>query len=412
MRNNRRYIGFDSNIKKNFSMNKDDKAGLVHKIILWFLFLACVAIGFFASGCRKNEKNAPGVVPNIEVAEPMIDSVVITRGYPAQLESSSEADVVARVNGQIIGKHYKEGDYVSKGELLFSVEPTMYEASLRSAQAQVESARSQLDYASRHLAALEKAYKNMAVSEMEVFQAKATKEQAIASLNSAESSLTEARTKLGYCKVLAPVSGKISESTLDVGAYVGGEGNPVRLATIYNDNDLNVAFTIPESEYASIISDGSGFSNAIYRNVKLLLSSSGNNDLRKCYLVNVIYESPSVEPSTGNLRLKAKVKNPDDNLKSGMYGQIMLPIGNDKNGILIKDESILTDQRGKYVYTLNDSNKVVYTPITIGELYNDTLRLVKSGLHKGDRYVTRAMMTIRNGETINPILVKTSDSQK
>ena len=83
-----------------------------------------------------------------------------------------------------------------------------------------------------------------------------------------------------------------------------------------------------------------------------------------------------------------------------------IPYGVDPKAVLVKDASIGTDQLGKYVYVVNDSNKVVYTPIKVGELYRDSLRIVESGLSKGDRYVAKALLTVRNGETVTPKLIK------
>lgn len=89
-----------------------------------------------------------------------------------------------------------------------------------------------------------------------------------------------------------------------------------------------------------------------------------------------------------------------------MYVSIDLPYGTEPKAILIRDAAIGTDQLGKYVYLVNDSNKIVYTPIEIGQLYQDTLRIVTKGLTPNDRYVTKALLTVRNGQTIKPVLKK------
>ena len=100
------------------------------------------------------------------------------------------------------------------------------------------------------------------------------------------------------------------------------------------------------------------------------------------------------------------VANPDYELKSGMYASIQLPYEAEPDAIMVKDAAIGTDQLGKYVYVVNDSDKVVYTPIRIGDLVRDSLRIVNSGLTVKDRYVTKALMKVRDGMEVNPVVVK------
>ena len=121
------------------------------------------------------------------------------------------------------------------------------------------------------------------------------------------------------------------------------------------------------------------------------------------FTANLSYEAPSVDSSTGNVLLKATINGNSETLRPGMYCKVQLPTSVENKALLIKDASISTDQRGKYVYVVNDSNTVVYTHIEIGELYEDTLRVVRKGLRPNDRYVTRAMINVRQGEKVIPV---------
>lgn len=376
---------------------------------LWItVFILSVSIGFFYSCKNKDNKSADAEIPSIEVKMPVkADSVVVYNSYPATLGSESKADVVARVNGQLLKKHFEIGSYVKKGQILFTIESTIYASSVNEAKAQLNSALGQLDYATKHLAALEQAYDANAVSEMDVIQARSSLSQAEASVNSARATLTTANTRLGYCTVVAPISGRITSSNLDVGSYISGENSPVTLATIYDENDLSAHFSIPDYEYAAISAQDQGFMNPVYRDIPVYITPSEDNvETAPEYRADLKYEAPSVDPSSGNIVLKAKLKTDSDKLRPGMYGQVMLPTGVVSDAIIVNDASISTDQRGKYLYVVNDSNMVVYTPIEVGQLYQDTLRLVKKGIKPTDRYVSRAMISVRNGEKINPVLKK------
>lgn len=372
------------------------------------ILFSCVLSGLIFSGCKKGHSPADADAPKeVEVALPVVDSVDVYADYPANLVSLSQADVVARVNGTILQRHFTEGSYVNKGQLLYTIEPTNYTAGVNQAQAQLESARSQLDYATKHYTALTEAFAMDAVSQMEVEQGHSSKLQAEAAVKSAQAALSAQKNKLGYCQVYAPISGKISASTMDAGSYVAGEGAPVKLATIYDDNNLTVNFSIPEYQYSEIGRQPLGFKSDVYQNFPVIISSSPDvEDNSTLYHASLVYQAPSVDPSSGVVALKAKVNDAGDELRAGMYGKVKFPISTVSDGILIRDASISTDQRGKYLYTVNDSNKIVYTPIEVGELYHDSLRLVKSGITPKTRYVTRAMMSVRNGETVKPVVVK------
>lgn len=384
------------------------------QIFYVIVFVICIILSFLFAGCsKKDDKHPESETPDIQVATPMVSPVVVYSSYPGELTSLSEADVVARVNGQILSKHFQDGATVVKGQLLFTIEPTMYSSSVAEAQAQLESARGQLQYAEKHLKALEEGLRADAVSEMDVIQARSAKAEAQASVNQYSAALKAASTKLGYCRITAPISGKISSATVDVGGYVNGDGAPVTLAKIYNDNDLAVDFSIPDYEYNAIESSGTGFSDSLYRNIPIIFTSasggSGSQAPEKRCTASLSYQSPQVDSSTGSVSMRAKVNPGYKDLKAGMYCKVQLPGKLVPNAILVKDASISTDQRGKYLYTLNDSNKVVYTPVKVGELYHDTLRMITSGISADTRYVTRAMISVRNGEKVKPVLVKTAN---
>ncbi len=125
--------------------------------------------------------------------------------------------------------------------------------------------------------------------------------------------------------------------------------------------------------------------------------------MQQRYTANISYTAPYVSSSTGALTIEGDINNSDDNLKDGMYATVSLPYGTEPHAVMVRDASIGTDQRGKYLYVVNDSNKVVYTPVQTGELFADTLRVITQGIKPGERYVTKALLSVRNGMQIDPI---------
>lgn len=351
------------------------------------------------AGCRKKDERHPEEAA-VDVAYPMVDSLTLHKTYPGYIRAVNSADVVARVSGNLVKKHYTNGSYVVEGQPLFTIESSKYRDAVEQASASLQTAKSQYDYYSRQYAAMKKALEANAVSQIEVLQAESSMNEAKASIRSATAALQTAQTNLGYCVVRAPISGQISESTIGPGNYVNGEGGSVTLATIYDDSQMKAVFAIEDAQYEQMIGANGGPEDGIYRKVPLKFAQP----LPHTYTADLIYTSPAVDVSTGTLTLQGIVANPGKELKDGMYVTVDLPYGVNPKAILVNDASIGEDQLGKYVYVVNDSDKVMYTPVEVGELYQDTLRIINKGIGPRDRYVTKALLTVRAGEKVKPIV--------
>lgn len=347
--------------------------------------------------CKKKDKTEE-IVPTVEVADVVVDSVTLHKTYPGYIVAMNTNEITARVSGTLTGQFYHEGDYVEKGQLLFTIDPSKYRDLVEQNQAALKTAESQYAYASRQYEAMKEALKADAVSQMEVLQAESTMNQAKASIQNAKASLATAWENLGYCNIRAPRSGHISIAALSTGNFVNGEASPVLLATIYDDSTVKANFSIEDSQYEKMLGDNTPEENMLLKNIPLKF----NQTLPHAYTADLNYVSPTVEKSTGTLTLEGHLSNPYGELKDGMYVSVDLPYGTDAHAILVRNASVGTDQLGKYVYLVNDSDKVVYTPVEVGEIYQDTLIMVTKGLKPGQRYVTKALLTVRNGMKVKP----------
>lgn len=336
--------------------------------------------------------------PTVNVTTPVIDSIVLYKTYPGIISASSSAVVVGKVNGELLTQNYESGSFVNKGQVLFTIESSTYRDAVKQANASLATAKSELEYAASNYAALKDALESDAVSQIEVIQAKSEMEQAEAAVKNAEAALSHANTKLSYCTIKAPLSGYATSAIPKLGEYISGEDSPVEFCTIYNNTEMTAEFNIEDSQYQKMAGINDKYTKTLYQNIPIKFT----NSLPHSYSANLVYESPSIDSSTGTLLLKGKIKNIDNELRDGMYVTIDLPYGVNPRAILIKDASIGTDQLGKYVYVVNDSDRVVYTPIKVGDLYQDSLRVVNEGLKPEDRYVTEALLSVRNGMKVNP----------
>lgn len=367
----------------------------------YVLYLAATSV--VLGGCHKKEKEGmQQPTPAVNVAEVEVDSIVLHNTYPGYLESKNKADVVAEVSGKLLTQNFESGSYVTKGQVLFTIETTRYRDAVTEAQASVANAKSQRDFYSKQSSAMEKAFKENAVSEMELLQSQSSLRQAEASIQNATASLQTAQTNLAKCTVRAPISGYITLNAVSVGNYINGEASPQILATIYDNSEFNALFSIEDGQYNTLLGDKAKPSGALYEKMPLTF----NSPVSHTYTADLYYVAPSVSSSTGALQLVGTVKNIDNELKDGMYVNVSLPYGIDPKAIIVKDAALSTDQLGKYLYVVNDSDKIVYTPVTAGPLYRDSLRVITKGLKPGDRYVTQALLTVRNGMKVKPVMTK------
>lgn len=355
------------------------------------------------SGKDDNKSGQEQAPPAIDVALPVVDSVTVYNSYPGYLTANAEVELVARVNGYLISHPYKAGDFVRKGTVLFNIEATQYLEAVKQAEAQLANASATYDYASKNYAAMQKALQSDAVSQMEVLQSKSSMETAAAQVSNAKAALTNAQTTLSYCTVRAPFDGHVATTPFSDGAYLAGGASPVALGKIYDDAIVTANFTIDDAELIDLLNSG------VYTRAGMDLKHMPvvfNDSLPHSYTADLSYMAPALDVSTGQMVVQAHIDNKYGELRPGMVISVKLPSKVVPDAILIQDAAIAKDQLGNYVYVVNDSDKVVYTPITTGDLVTPTMRMVTKGLKPGDRYVTKALLKVRDGMTVKPELEK------
>lgn len=365
------------------------------------LFMAATAM-LALTGCSHNSASShDGTTPEIEVAEVITDSITIYKTYPGTVTAKNHIDLVPRASGNLVKVYFSGGDLVKQGQVLLSIEDTQYRNAVQQARAQLNTAQSNLEYARTHYDAMAKALLSDAVASIEVAQAKNTLEECEAAVQNAKAQLQTAQTNLSYCTITAPMTGHITSAGPSAGAYLSAGSGEV-IATIYDDAKMNANFFIEDAAVLRMFNNENGRHRLDYSAIPVNLSDT----LPHKYTGDLTYMSPNVDESTGTLKLQATVDNPYGELRDGMYATIDLPYKFEPHAMLVKDASIATNQLGKYIYTLNDSNEVVYTPITVGDLYADTLRVVTSGVKPGTRYVTKALLKVREGMKVEPVMSK------
>ena len=363
--------------------------------------IIALSVLLFITGCGKKESSSPMETLPVEVAKPWVENVTLTRDYPGYLKGETSVDIVGRVNGTLLSKLYPSGTRVKKGQTLFVVDPTLYQNAVKQAKANLKMAKANLNYAKNNYERMKEAIKSDAVSRIQLVQADTNVQSCEAEVSNAEAELKTAQVNLNYCYIKSPIDGIADLAEYADGAYISGEGNPVKLTTVYKYDKMYAYFDISDNQYLTfeLLRNPDTKIPEADHEVTLCVGADG----AKTWQGKLNYLSPNFSLSTGTMRLRAELDNPDGILKPGLYVSVTLPYAIAEKAILVDNASIGTDQLGKYLYVVNDNNEVNVRHIEVGQLVDDNRRIVTSGLSPDERYVTKALMKVRQGMKIMPV---------
>lgn len=368
---------------------------------------AAAAAGVFAvaialSACdRPPEAQAAAAAappPPVEAATPLVRPVTEWDEFTGRLEAVERVDLRARVSGYLDAVHFRDGQLVRKGDLLFTIDPRPFQAELARAKAEVASAEAGLALAQRELSRAERLVATRAISEETADNRRAARAQAAAELEAARAGLSIAALNLQFTEVRSPVSGRISDRKVDVGNLVtGNAGGATLLATVVALDPIHVVFDMSEADYLKYgrqhrdgvrpsAREASG--NPIQ--ARLMDESDWAHDGVLDFLDNAL------DPSSGTIRGRGVLPNPDLHLTPGTFARLRLVAAGRYEATLVPDEAIVADQAGKLVMTVAADGTVVPKPVTLGPVV-DGLRVVRSGLGPQDRVVVKGLQRARPG---------------
>lgn len=361
-------------------------------------YILVLPIILMLSACGK--KAAP-VIPALEVPVTSViqQDVRLVSEYTGQTYGQSDIQINPRVDGTILSLNFNEGNLVTKGQLLYTIDPLPYQAKVNAAAGSLAEAQAKLAKAKSDLDMIEPLAKINAVSQRELIAAQATYNASLASIQAAEASLDNAKIELGYCRITAPISGLIGISKVRVGDYVRPGPSSV-LNTISDLGDMRVQFTISEQEYLRIVreinKEGSQLKGA-GQNISLKLSDGTMYP----HTGKLSFADRQIDPTTGAMTLEASFQNPDKLLRPGQYVKVLIVTDVRKEALLVPQRAVIEMQGISQVYLLGDSSKVQMKIITTGPTYKDAY-IVEDGLAAGDKIAFGGTQLLRNGTVITP----------
>lgn len=320
--------------------------------------------------------------------------------YPATIKGIQDVEVRPKVSGFITKVYVHEGQTVSAGQVLFSIDSETYRAVVQQAQAGLNTANAQLNTARLTYENNKKLFEKNVIGQYELSTAQNTFATAQASVSQAQAALASAKEQLSWCQVKSPSAGVIGSLPFKVGALVSASS---ALTTVSEIGTVEVFFSMSESQMLSLTKTAGNVNAAIKAlpAVKLQLADG----TLYSHPGKIVKASGVIDPSTGSLSLIAHFANPERLLKSGGAGQIIIP--NDNNAVIQVPQEACSEVQDKiFVYKVGKDNKVVYSEIKVDPQNDGNNYIVTSGLNVGDRIVVKGITKLTDGMDIKPITIE------
>ena len=363
--------------------------------------LLVVFAALIAAGCSpaQSQGGGPGGPPPVSVSPAVERKLQTSEDFSARIEALETVELRSRVAGTLERVHFREGQRVAKGALLFSIDSRPFAAEVERAQAQLAAARTQTELAEAERARAEKLLPLKAVSLQEMDQLRAAERNAAASLRQAQAALTTAQLNLGYTRITAPVAGRISRANVTPGNLIG-VGEPV-LSNVVASDKVYVWFDASEASYLRL--RGAMRAGVAAPTVAVGLADEDGHP----HQGTVDFVDNRLNPATGSIRVRAVLDNKDGRFTPGLSARVRLASGEAAPATLVPDRAIGTDQTRKVVMVVGANNVVTPREVKLGALA-DGMRVV-SGVKAGELVIVDGLQRAFPGAPVTPQVLKVDD---
>lgn len=370
------------------------------------MFSLVAAIGatatiFGLTSCGEKTQQMGDMTPEIATLTLAEGSSDLASNYAATIKGKTDIEVRPLVSGFITKVHVDEGQRVSKGQTLFTLDQVQYLAAVDQALAQVNAAQTAVESARLTADNKQRLFDKNIISEYENQLAKNQLAQAEAQLSQANAALTTARKNLSYTVVTAPSDGFVGSIPNREGSLASPSMMPA-LTTVSDNSDIYAYFSLNEKDILRLTKEGSkSLNEAINELPEVQLQLSDGTIYPEPGKVATV--SGVIDSSTGAANVRARFKNTNGMLRSGSTGRILIPNRMD-NVILVPQRATFEIQDRRFVYVVNDSNKTIATPIQVAPVNDGQQFIVTSGLTAGQRIVVEGVGTkVKDNMPIKPV---------
>jgi membrane fusion protein, multidrug efflux system len=365
------------------------------------LMISLLLMAHVLGGCDSKPTAGAPPPPSVTVARPLEKTITEWDEYTGRFTAVETVEVRARVSGFIDSIHFKEGQVVKQGDLLFTIDPRPYTFAVEQAKADVERAKAKLQIASLDVQRASPLVRSQAVTEREFDTRRSTERDAAAQVASLEAASKQAELNLEWTQVRAPIAGRISDKRVDAGNLVtGGQTGATLLTVIVSIDPIHFVFDGSEADflrYMRLSATGARPSSRDVQNpvsVRLADEPDFRHEGRMNFVDNV------VNPKSGTIRGRAVFDNKDGLLTPGYFGRLRL-FGGEHSALLVPDSAITSDQSRKILFTVAEDGTVGVKLVELGPMV-EGLRVIRSGLAPTDRIIIDGLQRARPGQKVKP----------
>jgi multidrug efflux system membrane fusion protein len=373
--------------------------------------IALALAGTLLASCGQNppQQQAAPPPPAVTVAAPIERTITDHDEYVGRFVAVDSVEIRARVSGYLDKIHFKDGQMVKEGELLFTIDKRPFQTALDQAKAALERSRAELAFAQGDLDRAAQLVRDKTITQQTFDQRTQVKRVAEANVAAQEAAVRQAELDLEFTDLRAPVSGRIGDRRVSIGNLVtgGAGGTTTLLATIVSTDPVRFEFTFDEASYLRyerLAADGNvnarrddiaarGGSTVV--RLKLIDEKDFIHVGRMDFVDNVI------DRSTGTIRGRAVFANAQGIFTPGMFARVQVPGSAPYTALVIPDTAIGSEQARKFVYVVRPDNSVAQKYVELGQL-SEGDRVIKSGVEPTDSVIVEGLMRARPGIKVTP----------
>lgn len=337
----------------------------------------------------------------VTVVQPVAREVVEWDEYTARLEAVESVEVRPRVSGYLQSIDFKEGAVVKTGDLLFLIDPRPYDAALRSAEAELQLAKSRLEIAKKNFARVALLLPRHAMSQEDADARESSVRQAEAAVLGAAAAVDSAKLDVEFTRITAPISGRVGRKLVTEGNLIsGGAGTQsTLLTTIVSFDPMYAYFEADERSYLKYMRLAREGERPTSRDFMhpVRVGLADEDGYPRQGLMDFV--DNQLDRGTGTMIGRAVLPNPDLALAPGLFARLQLPGSGEYNALLLPDEAIGSDQSQKFVFVVNAESKAEYRAVKIGPLV-DGLRAIREGLTPQDWVIVGGLHRVRPGSDV------------
>lgn len=370
-----------------------------HKFAIPFL----AAVAFVLGACSDPKQVAPKPAPVVGFITVAPRDVPQVSTFVGQTESSRQVEIVARVAGFLDRIAYTEGGFVKEGQVLFQIDPKPFKAQLDAAQGELAAQQARLTTASATLKRVKPLAEQNALSQADLDRATGDFEMATAAVHSAQAKLQEAQLNLDYATVKSPVSGSSGRALQREGAYVGAAAETARLTYVAVLDPIWVTFSISQNQlelYRERIAKKLLVAPA-EQNYEIELVLPGSRSFQHRGKIN--FADPSYSQDTGSFMVRASVPNPDKELRPGMFVTVNVHGAIRPAAVVLPQLAVQQGARGHYVVLANAKNEAEIRPVVVGPYLGDKEIVIEQGLKAGDRVIVDGFARLAPNIAVTPV---------